>query len=91
VRIESIYIFEESALFKLECHQFITTAWGDSSTSLPSVYRLFKEFSSDRTSLMDKERSGRPPSSAKDENVACLKQLIEENNQVSLRELEAVT
>ena len=74
-----------------ETHNFITTAWGDTATSLRSVYRLLKEFTEGRTSLEEKERSGRPASSATVENVEKVNNLIQENNQVSLRALEDLT
>jgi hypothetical protein len=68
-----------------QCHEFITTAWGSESTSLPSVYRLYKEFSEGRTAFLDKERPGRPANKG---HVNCIEWLIKENNQMSLRELE---
>ena len=70
-----------------DAHSFITTAWGVKATSLKTVYRLYKEFSEGRVSFEDKERLGRPSSTASAENVEKIKELIQENSQVSLRGL----
>ena len=72
-----------------DTHKFITTAWGNNSITLRSVYRLMEEFSSGkRNSFEDAERSGRPKSATTEGNAKIILNLILEFPHSTIDELQ---
>jgi hypothetical protein len=68
--------------------QFIHTAWGESSVSRATVFRLFSEFGTKkRASFDDADRCGRPKTVRPLENITAIRTMLEEDPSVSIEEL----
>lgn len=73
----------KSALSPKQSFERLRTAFGNEAPSVRSVYSWYSEFKCNRVSLSDELREGRPITAATDENVAAVRQMIEEDNRVT--------
>ena len=71
-----------------ESFETLSKCFGDTAPSIKTVYNWFKEFGFGRRSLEDSDRCGRPKSVTIDENVARVKELIEENPRITVEEMK---
>lgn len=70
-----------------EIHQELCSVYGQQCMSLQMVARWRTQFVNGRDQLHDEERAGRPAHATTDENVALVKQLIDEDPRYTLDEL----
>lgn len=75
-----------------DIHRLLVESWGEENTmSLRRVQQIAKEYKEDeRTLFQRKEGSGRPRSSTADENVAIVREMIEEDCHLSCPEIARV-
>lgn len=68
-----------------DIHRLLHQAWGDECPNIRTVYRVMSDFESgERKSVEDATRSGRPRTSVTAANVEAVRELVEENNRVSI-------
>jgi transposase len=72
-------------------HEFICNAWGVDTISLSHVYHLHSEFVAGRESFDDAARPGRPCAISSNENVEEVRHLLEDDNCLSIRDVQALT
>ena len=69
-------------------HQQLATVWGDKAVQYRSITPWCEKIrNNDLVSFADKERIGRPVSTTTPENVDQIRQLIEEDEYLTVREL----
>ena len=96
VSTENIRFLVEScrrnSLSATDAYHFVCKGWGENATSLRTVYRLYNQFASGkRISLEDSERSGRPRSSAHDETVDIVRELLDDDPHATIEILMECT
>lgn len=74
-----------------EIFEELVTAWGDNAPQYRTVAKWTALFKDGRESLEDDPRSGRPITEYTTDNIALVKQLIDENPHATYDELEAET
>ncbi|WP_316399518.1 leucine zipper domain-containing protein [Bradyrhizobium sp. 33ap4] len=70
-----------------ETFEMIRQAYGDESVSRTTCFEWHARFRSDRASLNDDARSGRPSTSSTAETVEKIKGLVHEDRRVTIREV----
>ena len=66
-----------------EIREMLVQGYGDNAMKKTAVYKRVKRFSERRESVADEERSGRPPTSRTEENIAKIRQIVRENRRLS--------
>ena len=74
-----------------EIFERMAAVYGTECPSYATVKRWAAEFKRGRQSLGDDSRSGRPAEACSDENVEAIRQLIEADRRLKVRELSAST
>ena len=59
----------------------------DNAMKKTAVYKWVKHFSEGRESVTDEERSGQPPTSRTEENIAKIHQIVCENHRLTVRSI----
>lgn len=70
-----------------ETHKKLQKAWGDVALKKTAVFEWHKRFSRGRESVEDDDRSGAPVEIRTDENVNKIRDLINEDRRLTIREL----
>ena len=65
----------------------LTKAYGESAMSKTRVYEWYKRFQDGREDVEDDERHGRPSTSATDKNVKKVKEMVENDSRITIREV----
>ena len=63
--------------------EMLVQVYGDNAMKKTAVYKWVRCFSEGRESVTDEERSGQPPISRNEENIAKIHQIVSENHQLS--------
>lgn len=88
------YVFTEMKREKSpkKIHEHLLNVWGRNTPSYDSVCRWIRDFQSkERESFSDMPRSGRPSTVGNDDSVALVKQLVDEDPHISVREISIQT
>jgi [histone H3]-lysine36 N-dimethyltransferase SETMAR len=75
---------------QLQSYQELYQAWGIQAPSMPSIYRLFQQFSAGNFELEDQPREGRPNTAITKETINAVAQIVNENPTVSCEEIGQV-
>ena len=67
--------------------EMLTKAYGESAMSKTRVYEWYKRFQDGREDVEDDERHGRPSTSATDKNVKKVKEMVENDSRITIREV----
>ncbi|CAK1604551.1 unnamed protein product [Parnassius mnemosyne] len=85
-----IYYDFRSGLTQKQCVDRMISAFGDEAPSKTTIYRWFAEFQRvKRVKLSDDPRQGHPKTVVTQENVDAVRKLIEEDQHVTYREIQA--
>lgn len=88
-RVLMLYDFR-SHLTAMASHQRISAAFPDGHPSYSTVRYWFSRFSQGQLNLDDSERPGRPATATTDDNVAAVKQLVEDNPRITYEMIAGV-
>ncbi|GBP39549.1 Putative uncharacterized protein FLJ37770 [Eumeta japonica] len=83
------YVFK-SSLSLQDCTARLQNAFGREAPRLSTVRQWYAEFDRGRVSLRDEIREGRPSAAITEENVATVRQLIEENRISPMKSFEDI-
>ena len=65
----------------------LVQVYGDNAVKKTTFYKWVKRFNEGRESVTDEERSGRPTTSRTEENIAKFRQIMRENNRLTVRSM----
>ena len=65
----------------------LVQVYGDNAMKKTAAYKWVKRFSEGRESVTDEERSGSPATSTTEENIAKFRQIVRENNRLTVRSI----
>ena len=74
-----------------ETLEMLKTAFGDAALAKTAVYEWHKRFKEGRESVKDDERAGRPTTSRTECLQAPVKELIDTDRRLTIREISAAT
>ena len=77
----------KNGLAALQIFQFLVNAFGDNSPSICVVYRWIKKFKDGWKDFRDAPIPGRPRSARSEKNIALIREEIEGNPYVTIRQL----
>ena len=70
-----------------EIREILVQGYGDNAMKETAVCKWVKRFSEGRETVTGEERSGRPPTSVTEENLAKIRQIVRENRRLTVRSI----
>lgn len=70
-----------------ECHQNLKKAYGENALGRSTVFDWYKRLKDGRTELEDYDRSGRPSTSVNDSNIERVRDIINTDRRLTIREI----